>query len=421
MRVSSIIVFLALASKACSQLNNSSDGSISSPVVDANLTLDDAAPFSDTSTSEPTTDDPPDVSTGNNPTPSATQQPTTSNQPTGTPNPPTSSAAPTYSPTTIATTAVPSTPPTPSPSSRCTDMARDFENGSIEQYCHTLNFEYEVEIHPNTSFYTFEQFLIPSIEQGILDSLLPLVVGECANDDNVRRLLSEQNLVQMRNAMNTLRRAEIFGLSTSPTDIRRGVGSNCRAKTSPNHKCSVVSGATMICSTNYIEDKAEVLKVIEDNMEDDFYVDTHEDVVKIYFLGEDEVDEKEEEAEAASDVEEDTGTDESENGTGDDKAGASTSSSSGNNTGSNGSSKEGSAAAAASQTENGLAGAQLWGVILGSAAAIAVLIVVGRKLIADEECDYVYDEDNHDDGGDDDDQDGDKGRDSATSSEDEQV
>lgn len=302
-------------------------------------------------------------------------------------------------------------------------MTRDFKNGNIEQYCHTLNFEYEVEIHPNTSFYTFEQFLIPSIEEGILDSLLPLVVGECANDDNVRRLLSEQNLVQMHNAMNTHRRAEIFGLSTSPTDIRRGVGSNCRAKTSPNHKCSVVSGATMICSTNYIEDKAEVLNLIEDNIKDDVYVDTHEDIVKIYFLGEDEVDEKEEEVEAAStdkssidiDVEEDAGRDESENGAGDDNVG---SSSSGNESSSNGSSKEGSAAAA-SQTENGLAGAQLWGVILGSAAAIAVLIVVGRKLIADEECDYVYDEDNHD--GDNDDQDGDKGRESATSSEDEQV
>ena len=286
--------------------------------------------------------------------------------------------------------------PTPSPSSRCINVAHDLDAGA-EQDCHKLNFEYEVEIHPNTSLNTFEQNLIPSIEASIMSSLLPLVVGECSNDESVRRLLSEQNLLQMRNAMNTHRRAEIFGLSTSPTDLRRGAGSNCRAKTSTNHKCSVVSGATIICSNNYSKDKKEVLKIIQDKMEDDAYVDAHKDIVKIYFLRENEVDGMEDVS--SMDGDEDGEGDEDE--AGDVNSADSTSAS--------------NSTTAASKTNNGLEGAQLWAVILGSAAAIAVFILVGRKLI-EEDYDHpdAYEDDDAD-------QDGDKSRESKTSSEDDQV
>jgi hypothetical protein len=81
------------------------------------------------------------------------------------------SPAPTNVPTTFTpTTAEPSSSPTFPQTSRCIDIVRDLE-ANIEEYCHTLRYVYEIEMNPNTSLYTMEQFLIPSIEDTIVDSL----------------------------------------------------------------------------------------------------------------------------------------------------------------------------------------------------------------------------------------------------------
>ena len=327
----------------------------------------------------------------------------------------------TNAPTQEAITLEPSvTLPTTSPTIiDCIDYVRDFSGGDIEDYCHALNFEYEVETSPNVSLFALEQSLIPSVEDAIMDSLTPLVVGECSDDEGVRRLLSSDRTIDMlHNAMNAQRRAQIFGLGASPTDTRRGgASSTCQSiRTSPNHRCSVVSGAVTVCSTNFANDKTEVVSTIQEGMEDGTYNEAHEDIIKLFFIGED-VGQAEEEDEDGG--EEDVAvispdsTDDENNQTSSGNSKANTIDDEGSiltfgresgnvlvddvkkdyddqklgadaNT-----SNENNSARDNVTITHPLQGAQLWGVLLGVIAAIFTFVLLGKKLAEDKEYDYA--------------------------------
>ena len=425
MRFSSIVVILALASNQAT----SGQGVAGAPrrraqEVDIDVTLDDSPitpiePITDDPTDQPTTA--PDftewVATAE-PTSKPSGLPTTapaqptskpSGLPTSAPAEPTSkpSGIPTSSPVKTsslvineATIALPTEEAiawepsfaayTVSPAAiDCVDYARDFNGGNIEDYCHTLDFEYEVKTMPTLSLFALEQSLIPSVEDAIMDSLTPLVVGECSNDEGVRHLLSDRNIDMLHNAMSTHRRAQIFGLGASPADTRRG-GSTCQStRTSPNHRCFVVSGAVTVCSTNFAKDKAEVMNAIREGMEDDAYNDAHEAIVELFFIGEDAADAKEETEDAGEqeDIEEEqpnVGSDLSEDSplsagreNGDD------SSSSNRN--------ESNSARDSVTITHPLQGAKLWGVLLGVIAAILTFVLLGKKLAEDKEHDCAND------------------------------
>jgi len=242
---------------------------------------------------------------------------------------------------------------------------------------------------PTVSLFALEQSLIPSVEDAIMDSLTPLVVGECSNDEGVRHLLSDRNIDMLHNAMSTHRRAQIFGLGASPADTRRG-GSTCQStRTSPNHRCFVVSGAVTVCSTNFAKDKTEVMNAIQEGMKVDAYNDAHEAIVELFFIGEDAADAKEETEDAGEqeDIEEEqpnVGSDLSEDSplsagreNGDD------SSSSNRN--------ESNSARDSVTITHPLQGAKLWGVLLGVIAAILTFVLLGKKLAEDKEHDCAND------------------------------
>ena len=413
MRFSSIVLIVALASnQATSGQGVAGASRRRAQEVDNDVTLDDSS----INPIEPIADDPSDQPTK---APDftewvATAEPTSkpSGLPTSAPAEPTSkpSGLPTSSPVKTSSLVIKEAtiaPPTEeaiawepsfaaytvSPATiDCVDYAHDFNGGDIEDYCHTLDFEYEVKTTPTLSLFALEQSLIPSVEDAIMDSLTPLVVGECSNDEGVRRLLSDRNIGVLHNAMNTHRRAQIFGLGASPADTRRG-GSTCQStRTSPNHRCFVVSGAVTVCSTNFAKDKAKVMNAIQEGMEDDAYNDAHEAIVELFFIGEDAADAKEEAGYAGE--QEDTEVPESS----DDKeeqpsVGSGPSSedsplSVGRENGDDSSSSNRNESNSARDTviiTHPLQGAKLWGVLLGVIAAILTFVLLGKKLAEDKE------------------------------------
>ena len=413
MRFSSIVLIVALASnQATSGQGVAGASRRRAQEVDNDVTLDD----SPITPIEPIADDPTDQPTK---APDftewvATAEPTSkpSGLPTSAPAEPTSkpSGLPTSSPVKTSSLVINEAtiaPPTEeaiawepsfaaytvSPATiDCVDYAHDFNGGDIEDYCHTLDFEYEVKTTPTLSLFALEQSLIPSVEDAIMDSLTPLVVGECSNDEGVRHLLSDRNIGVLHNAMNTHRRAQIFGLGASPADTRRG-GSTCQStRTSPNHRCFVVSAAVTVCSTNFAKDKAEIINAIQEGMDDDAYNDAHEAIVELFFIGEDAADAKEEAGYAGE--QEDTEVPESS----DDKeeqpsVGSGPSSedsplSVGRENGDDSSSSNRNESNSARDTviiTHPLQGAKLWGVLLGVIAAILTFVLLGKKLAEDKE------------------------------------
>lgn len=429
MRFSSIILILTLTGSRVDGRDASNSRRRRAQEVDNDVTLDDSTtviePIADddptdqptmapdftewVATTEPTKAKP---SAGTPTSAPVTSEPTTA-EPSGTPPP---SGLPTASEET--NTLEPSVaPPTPSPTTiGCIDYVRDFSGGDIEDYCHALNFEYEVETSPNVSLFALEQSLIPSVEDAIMNSLTPLVVGECSNDEGIRRLLSSnRNIDMLHNAMNTHRRAQIFGLGASPTDTRRGgAGSTCHSiRTSPNHRCSVVSGAVTVCSTNFANDKTEVVSIIQEAMEDGTYNEAHEDIIKLFFIGEDVGQAKEQDGNGGE--EEDVAviipdsTDEndssgSETNTVDDQGLTLTVGRESGNILVDGAKNEGDDQSRMSDANDDdesnsardnvtithpLQGAQLWGVLLGVIAAIFTFVLLGKKLAEDKEYDYA--------------------------------
>ena len=126
-------------------------------------------------------------------------------------------------------------------------------------------------------------------------------------------------------------------------------------------------------------------------MEEDAYIGAHEDIVKIYFVGDEDESLKDDDGEDVSttavDTENPTNTENDgseddqdpdsdqldQNEDKDDQVGAST--------------KTSSSTSSNTETDNtpitGLSGMKLWGVILGSVSGLVVFIAVGRKLTDD--------------------------------------
>lgn len=416
MYFSSIILILALTSSHVDgQRESSSRRPRRAQEVDNDVTLDDSDTLIEPIVNDDPTDQPtvaPDFTEW-----VATTEPSTA-EPTGVPtSAPVTNEPTTAEPTEEAVTLEPSVaPPTASPTTiGCIDYVRDFsDDGDIEDYCHALSFVYEVETSPNVSLFALEQSLIPSIEDAIMESLTPLVVGECGNDEGVRRLLSSgRDIDMLHNAMNAHRRTQIFGLGASPTDTRRGgAGSTCQSiRTSPNHRCSVVSGAVTVCSTKFANDKTEVVSIIQEGMEDGAYNESHQDIIKLFFIGEDsdatEEDQRGEDvaviAPDSPDENEQSKID-SEANTGDDSDDESSILPVGRESGNalvdnakedndlgrggvSNTSNESNSARSNVTITHPLQGAQLWGVLLGVIAAIFVFVLLGKKLAEDKEYD----------------------------------
>jgi hypothetical protein len=428
MRFSSIILILPLASSQTSGQNGSGPRRRRAEEVDNDVALDDSMTLIEPITNDPTNQ--PTMATDFNEW-LATAQPATAD-PSGLPTPAPATTGPTTvepsglpttaslvndestdAPTEEANTLEPSVnPPTSSPNTiGCIDYVRDFNGGDIEEYCHTLYFEYEVETSPNVSLFALEQSLIPSVENSILDSLTPLVVGECRNEFDEVRMLSDRNIDMLHNAMSTHRRAQILGLGASPTDTRRvGAGSTCQSiRTSPNHRCSVVSAAVTVCSTNFANDKNEVLGAIQEGMEDDTYNEAHAAIVKLFFMGEDAEAKEEEEVVTISDSFDDendqtnSGSEtnavdkedstltvgrESGNVLVDDADGEDNQLSDGDENGDDyKTGKESKSARDSVTITHPLQGAKLWGVLLGVIAAIFTFVLLGKRLAEDKEYD----------------------------------
>ena len=427
MRFSSLILILALATSHVDGRDSSRSRRRRALEVDNDVTLDDSTTQIEPIAEDDPTDQPtvgPDftewVATTEPTTAEPSAGPPTSAPVTGDPTTPEPSGAsstpisglPTASEET--NTLEPSVaPPTASPTTiGCIDSVRDFTGGDVEDYCHALNFEYEVETSPNVSLFALEQSLIPSVEDAITDSLTPLVVDECSNDEGIRRLLSSDRTIDMlHNAMNTHRRAQIFGLGASPTDTRRGgAGSTCQSiRTSPNHRCSIVSGAITVCSTNFANDKTKVVSIIQEGMKDGTYKEAHKDIVKLFFIGKDVGQAKEGDGNEGDNVAVITHDSINEN----DSSGSETHAlddqgptltvgrESGGNVLVDDAKNEGDDQSLESDANadesNGarenvtithpLQGAQLWGVLLGVIAAIFAFVLLGKKLAGDKEYD----------------------------------
>ena len=409
MRFSSIVPILALATGHVDGRDASSPRRRRAQEVDNDVTLDDSTLLIEPIADDDPTDQPtmaPDFTEW-----FVTTEPMTAEPSAGLPTSAlvTSEETNTSEPSVVA-------PSTPSPTTiGCIDYVLDFSGGDIGDYCHALNFEYEVETPPKVSLFALEQSLIPSIEDAIMDSLTPLVVGECSNDEGIRRLLSsDRNIDMLHYLMNTHRRAQIFGLGASPTDARRGgAGNTCQSiRTSPNHRCSVVSGAVTVCSTNFANDKTEVVSIIQEAMEDGTYDEAHEDIIKLFFVGEDVGQAKEQDGngEEEEDVaiifpdstnENDNSGDETN--TADDQGPTLTVGRESSNILVDDAKNEGDDQSRVSDANAGnesnsardnvtithpLQGAQLWGVLLGVIAAIFTFVLLGTKLAEDKQCDY---------------------------------
>lgn len=431
MRFSSILLLLALATSRVDG-RDASRSRRRALEVDNDVTLDDSTTQIEPIAEDDPTDQPtvgPDftewVATTEPTTAEPSAGPPTSAPVTGDPATPKPSGASSTPPSGLPTaseetnTLEPSVaPPTASPTTiGCIDYVRDFTGGDIEDYCHALNFEYEVETSPNVSLFALEQSLIPSVEDAITDSLTPLVVGECSNDEGIRRLLSSDRTIDMlHNAMNTHRRAQIFGLGASPTDTRRGgAGYTCQSiRTSPNHRCSVVSGAVTVCSTDFANDKTEVVSIIQEAMEDGTYNEAHEDIIKLFFVGEDVGQAKEQDGNGEEEEEDvaiisPDSTNENDNSgdetnTADDQGPTLTVGRESSNILVDDAKNEGDDQSRVSDANAGnesnsardnvtithpLQGAQLWGVLLGVIAAIFTFVLLGTKLAEDKEYDYA--------------------------------
>ena len=406
MRFSSIIPILALATGHVDGRDASSPRRRRAQEVDNDVTLDDSTLLIEPIADDDPTDQPtmaPDFTEW-----FVTTEPMTAEPSAGLPTSAlvTSEETNTSEPSVVA-------PSTPSPTTiGCIDYVLDFSGGDIGDYCHALNFEYEVETPPKVSLFALEQSLIPSIEDAIMDSLTPLVVGECSNDEGIRRLLSsDRNIDMLHYLMNTHRRAQIFGLGASPTDTRRGgAGSTCQSiRTSPNHRCSIVSGAITVCSTNFANDKTKVVSIIQEGMKDGTYKEAHKDIVKLFFIGKDVGQAKEGDGNEGDNVAVITHDSINEN----DSSGSETHAlddqgptltvgrESGGNVLVDDAKNEGDDQSLESDANadesNGarenvtithpLQGAQLWGVLLGVIAAIFAFVLLGKKLAGDKEYD----------------------------------
>ena len=168
MRFSSIILILALAAGHVDGRDTSSPRHRRrAQEVDNDVTLDDSTPLvepiaDDDPTDQPTM--PPDFtewfvttepmtaepSAGLPTSAPVTSDPTKAESSLGTPPSASPEETNTSEPSVVA-------PSTPSPTTiGCIDYVRDFSGGDIEDYCHALNFEYEVETPHNVSLFALE-------------------------------------------------------------------------------------------------------------------------------------------------------------------------------------------------------------------------------------------------------------------------
>jgi len=128
-----------------------------------------------------------------------------------------------------------------------------------------------------------ESDIIPAVERAIADGILPLIVGECSKDDRVRRRLHAQNGGVLFTSRE--RDLEIFAVSFYPEDFRpEQSDGQCRFQSLNDTECSIVSGALSVCSTDFETDKGRVLDAIKNGMDNDDYVDAHEDIVKVTYI-----------------------------------------------------------------------------------------------------------------------------------------
>ena len=236
------------------------------------------------------------------------------------------------------------------PSERCIDVAVDLDDELIGSgtYCDTVFFRYEIETHSNILNTTIDDEIIPAIENAVLESLLPMVVGECGSDESVRARFRSLLQQQQGRSPERRRRATIFGMSTYPKDVHHPSSSplgRCRStETSSNHTCSAVQGATLICATDYATDAESILAIIEEGMVTDSYVDTNKDIIKVYFIS-------------------------GEDGSNDDHSGIE---------GDNSSS-------IASTNAAGLSPTNVWAIIGGSVASIVAIVALGQSLCDDDQ------------------------------------